>query len=48
VPKRTIAPRTKLTPVIVTTVLPLEGPSRGETEVTFGAAENFDGLTKPE
>ena len=36
-PNRTLAPRTKSAPMMVTTVPPRRGPSRGETEVTRGA-----------
>jgi hypothetical protein len=35
-PKDTVAPATKLAPVIVTAVPPAEGPEPGETDVTVG------------
>ena len=36
VPNLTVAPETKLVPVIVTEVLPVVGPEFGETAVTVG------------
>jgi len=38
VPNETVAGRTKLVPVMVTTVPPLVGPDDGATSVTVGAA----------